>query len=93
MGMAHDTEQIAIFRVARVWKGEVGQRFEMRALETTTVCWGFSPELLKVGTELLVYATKHPILGYATSICYGHHRWVEGTSEVLDLGPGSAPSV
>jgi len=39
--LGRDTKKIAVFHVSRVWKGEVGETFEMPALEETTACWGF----------------------------------------------------
>ena len=49
------TEKIAVFRVTRVWKGEVGRTFEMPAMLEEADCWGFAaPEFIKPGAELLV---------------------------------------
>src|SRR5438309_2337916 len=52
-GEAGDTGKVAVFRVSRVWKGEVGQTFEMPAVVESGGCWGFAPEFLKVGAELI----------------------------------------
>src|SRR5689334_24555289 len=52
--LVRDTKKIVVFRVSRVWKGEVGQIFEMPTIEETTACFGFWPWLLKVGNDLLV---------------------------------------
>src|SRR5882757_7107059 len=35
-----------VFRVDRVWKGEVGQTFEMPGYEETSACIGFWPDFL-----------------------------------------------
>ena len=52
-------ERTVVFRVSRVWKGQVGRTFEMRALETTgSLCAGFWKALLVVGNELVVYASR-----------------------------------
>ena len=67
-----DTRKIAVFRVIRVWKGEVGEMFEMPAVRETSACIGFWPAYLNVGSELIVYANK---MGseYYTRIC-GYHK-------------------
>jgi len=59
-GLVHNTGKTAVFQVYRVWKGEVGEAFEMAAVEETTLCWGFWPKLLREGTDLLVYASFFP---------------------------------
>jgi len=46
------------FRVSRVWKGEVPNRFEMPAVQQTGSCLGFNKRLLKSGNALLVYARR-----------------------------------
>jgi hypothetical protein len=89
--MAHDTRKIAVFRVSRVWKGEVGETFEMPALEETSACVGFWPSLLKIGNDLLVYASRmqgHP--GYLTNIC-SRTALAIGAKDFAELGPGEEP--
>jgi len=39
-------------------KGDVAKNFEMHAIEEAGGCWGFPPEFLKAGAELLVYASQ-----------------------------------
>jgi len=46
------------FRVSRVWKGQVPNRFEMPAVQQTGTCLGFYRRLLKPGNALLVYARR-----------------------------------
>jgi hypothetical protein len=46
-GFARDTKKTVVFRVSRVWKGEVGETFEMPAVEETSACVGFWPSILK----------------------------------------------
>jgi hypothetical protein len=65
-----NTKGIVVFRVTRVWKGDVAPSFEMPAAEETAMCWGFWPDDLKVGNELLVYAVRDPgTHEYYTNIC------------------------
>ena len=48
---------IAVFEVSRVWKGKVGETFEMPALNENYGCVGF-PMKLTIGSELLVFAHR-----------------------------------
>ena len=93
-GWVRDTKKVAVFRVTRVWKGDVGETFEMPAVEEVAACMGFWPPYLKVGSDLLVYARR---IGseYYTGIC-GSHKLARESSEkdAKDfevLGPGEAP--
>jgi len=91
-GWGRDTKKIAVFRVSRVWKGEVGQSFEMPAVQETSVCFGFWPPFLKVGNDLLIYAS-HSIFSeseYYTSIC-GFHKPASAAKDLEELGPGQEP--
>lgn len=52
-------DRTVIFRVSRVWKGQVGPTFEMPALQTGGErCDAFWEGLLVVGNELVVYASR-----------------------------------
>src|SRR3569833_3119852 len=62
--------KIAVFRVSRVWKGDLGATVEMLGFEETTACVGFWPSYLKVETDLLVYAIGKDV--YGTDICGNH---------------------
>jgi hypothetical protein len=92
-GWVRDTKRVAIFRVSRVWKGDVGETFEMPAVEETATCNGFWPPYLKVGLDLLVYARR---IGsaYYTGIC-GSHKLAKDRkgsgSDFEELGPGVEP--
>ena len=93
-GLVRDTEKVAVFRVSRVWKGDVGETFEMPAVEETAACIGFWPPYLKVGSDLLVYANRRGS-EYYTSIC-GFHKLTkdpnDNAAKDFDaLGPGVAP--
>jgi hypothetical protein len=93
-GCVRDTQKLAVFRVSRVWKGEVGETFEMPAVEETSACTGFWPKYLKVGSDLLVYARRFGSQ-YYTSIC-GSHKLARDANnkDAKDfevLGPGEVP--
>jgi len=89
-----DTKKVAVFRVSRVWKGDVGETFEMPAVEETTACLGFWPDYLKVGADLLVYARR---IGseYYTGICGSHKPATNANNkdakDLEVLGPGAVP--
>jgi hypothetical protein len=90
----HDTQKIAVFRVSRVWKGEVGHTFEMPAIEETSGCTGFWPDQLKIGNDLLVYAYGKPGEadggGFITTIC--SRTWFANKTKDFDeLGAGHEP--
>ena len=83
-----DTGRIAVFRVSRVWKGKVGDIFEMPADEATAACWGFSS--LTIGDELLVYARQLGGTHFASNFC--HTRRVKFASkDLVELGLGEEP--
>jgi hypothetical protein len=85
-----DTNKIAVFRVSRVWKGEVGPAFEMPAFEETSACIGFWPDFLKVGADLLVYAGR--FFGtYVTSVCSRTAFARNAKDDFEQLGPGEEP--
>ncbi len=53
-------DRIVIFRVSRVWKGQVGRTFEMPAIETTGgLCTAFWEGQLGLGNELVVFASRN----------------------------------
>jgi hypothetical protein len=86
-----DTGKIAVFRVTRVWTGEVGETFEMPAVAETAACWGFWPSFLKVGNDLLVYASRFPGgAEYSTNVCT-RTAVAKDTKDFDELGPGAEP--
>lgn len=50
-------ERMVIFDVRRVWKGRVRRQFEMPAVQGDW-CGAFKPSLLKIGNDLVVYASR-----------------------------------
>ena len=84
--------RVVVFRVGRVWKGDVGETFQMPAIENPGgVCIGFRPGLLKVGNELLVYASRvkrGPEFVYMTSI--DSAILAKDSRDFSELGPGRA---
>ena len=90
-----DTKKIAVFHVARVWKGDVGATFEMPAVEETSACVGFWPNLLHVGADLIVYARKQGS-DYYTYVC-GENKAAKDSNgkeakDLAELGRGREPS-
>jgi hypothetical protein len=86
-------KRIAVFRVTRIWKGDVGQTFEMPAIEKSGgTCGGFSKGLLVVGNELLVYAyRRNGTDEYFTDIC-SHTSLLVQTKDLQELGSGRVPA-
>jgi hypothetical protein len=92
-----DTGRIAIFHVSRVWKGDVGATFEMPAHEEAAACWGFWPNLLKAGNDLLVYAYLVPgetesggTFMFETNIC-SRTAPTRANEDLKALGAGYEP--
>jgi len=88
-GFVRDTRKTAVFRVTRVWKGQVASTFEMPAVEETSACIGFGPSYLKVGSDLLVYGKRRGEY-YFTWIC-GFHKPALGAKDFDQLGAGREP--
>lgn len=89
---SQNTKGMVVFRVTRVWKGDVTPSFEMPAVEETAVCWGFWPPLLKVGNELLVYAVRDTRTHeYYTNICNRTTLAKFRSKDFDELGPGQEP--
>ena len=91
VGFAHDTGKVVVFKVTRVWKGHVGETFEMPGIEETSACIGFWPDFLKIGQDLLVYATHFGRSDYLTSICGNHKPAKDSEKDFTELGPGNEP--
>jgi hypothetical protein len=90
-GFARDTKKTVVFKVSRVWKGNVGQTFEMPGIEETSACIGFWPDYLKVGADLLVYASRPGGSEYITAICGDHKLAKDAEKDFRTLGPGKEP--
>ncbi|MGA3204862.1 MAG: hypothetical protein ABSF12_20405 [Bryobacteraceae bacterium] len=91
--MGDNFKGIVVFRVSRVWKGDVGPIFEMPALEETSMCVGFWPTHLKVGNDLLVYAVRNPgENAYYTNICTRTALAKDAKEDFDQLGRGGEPS-
>lgn len=97
LGYGFDTQKDALFRVTRVWKGELGSTFVMPAIKETSACWGFWPEMLKVNNDLLVYAHRMPggddgTFIFVTSIC--SRTWLaKENKDFAELGIGHQPGI
>ena len=81
-----------VFRVNRVWKGEIGETFEMPAIENPGgITIGFSRGLLVVGNDLLVYAYRiRGTADYTTDICT-RTTLASDADDFRELGRGTAP--
>ena len=83
-------DRIVIFDVSRVWKGRVTKRFEMLAIETP--CIGFVPRSLRVGNELLVFASRRKKMYLQPpNVYFSQHcgtREVKAVSDLRVLGDG-----
>ena len=88
--MGIDTGKVATFRVARVWKGEVGPVFEMPAVVAGGDCWGFSDRLLKVASDLIVYAVRIEGM-YYTTLCSRTQFVKFATKDLEELVVGELP--
>jgi hypothetical protein len=84
------TPTMAVFRVGRVWKGDVAPTFEMPAIPEGGECWGFAPDFLKVGAELLVYAFRSEG-EYFTCVCCRTRFVKYAATDFQELGPGEEP--
>lgn len=81
----------AIFRVERVWKGDVGGNFEIEWRVENGDCNGFRREALRIGADLLVFAKRGSGGVYRTNICYPTKPVTEAAEELRALGPGEPP--
>ena len=91
ISLGRDTKKTVVFKVTRIWKGQVGQTLEMPGIEETSACIGFLPSFLKVGEDLLVYASRFGGSEYMTSICGNHKRAKDAENDFKALGPGKEP--
>jgi hypothetical protein len=85
-------KRIAVFRVNRVWKGDVGEAVEMLAIEDSGgLCRRFPKGSLAVGNELLVYASRQADShDYITNICSRTSLAIQ-TKDFHELGRGRVP--
>jgi hypothetical protein len=83
----------AIFRVSRIWKGNVGSQFRVEWRQGDHGdCNGFWSSHLKVGTELLVFAKRGNDGIYRTSICYPTAPVPAALVDIAKLGQSKRPS-
>jgi hypothetical protein len=83
-----------IFRVDRVWKGDIGETFEMVDFPAAG-CLGFLDKWLRIDNDLLVFAWRlhrYPNDGeYFTSICTKTGMWSDASDTLKKLGQGRFP--
>jgi hypothetical protein len=83
--------RIAVFKVSRVWKGDVHETLEMPAIEEGAACFGFAPRLIRGWNDLLVYATQiEPDSDYIITSC-SRTALASETTDFKQLGPGRKP--
>jgi hypothetical protein len=84
-----------VFRVDRVWKGNIGPTFNMPDFRETSACLGFLSDYLQVGNDLLVYAARIPPdskgAEFYTSICTRTKLSASASEDFKKLGRGKAP--
>ena len=85
------TAQFAIFRVDEQWKGDLGTTIRFAWQEERGDCWGFWPQLLKVGNKLLVFGTRDSCGYYQTNICLPTKLLSEAKEDLKQPGPGQLP--
>ena len=68
-----------------------GVVIEMPGIEETAACIGFWPSILKIGEDLLVYASRFGGSEYLTSICGNHKPAKDAQKDFRGLGPGKHP--
>jgi hypothetical protein len=51
---------IVQFAVSTVWKGRAARQLTMHTELEQAACWGFWPDLVRVGNDLLVFAVERP---------------------------------
>jgi hypothetical protein len=84
--------RIALFRVDEQWKGNLAKEVEVEWREGNHGdCDGFWPQFLKVGSHLLVFATRGTPGIYHTSICLPTKFVDKAGAEIKELGPGNPP--
>jgi hypothetical protein len=84
-----------VFRVDRVWKGNVGRTFEMPEFIQGVACLGFHGPIVKVRNDLLVYAWRlHRSADDEdnfTSICTRTNLSSNAGEDFKKLGKGKPP--
>jgi hypothetical protein len=84
-------DRIVVFRVSRVFNGDPPETFEMPAIEAGAACFGFHAPTLRIGNELLVYASSFGSTGPADlSVKCATKLWSE-TKNIRKLGRGRKP--
>jgi hypothetical protein len=89
-----DVDRTVVFRVSRVWKGQVGLTFEMLAIETGgTLCNAFWNGVLVLGNELVVYAWRDRFFDGKYVPLRQKSVPVSSSKDINQLGPGHKPKL
>ena len=84
-------DRTVVFRVSRVFNGVTKETFEMLAIESGAACFGFYPGMLKVGNELLVYASRFGSPGPADLSVKCATKLFSEAKNIRTLGRGRKP--
>jgi|GEM_PF-6903264 len=80
---------MAVFLVNEEWKGKLGKRVEVEWRRGDRGdCSGFWPDDLKIGNELIVFATRGRFHVYRTNICSLTTLATDAQGVLRALGPG-----
>ena len=83
--------RVAVFKVTRVWKGDVREKIEVR-VAGDPFCQSFPKKLMMVGNELLVYANKRSGTSEYFSTMCSRTALAKGATDLRELGEGRTPS-
>jgi hypothetical protein len=86
-------DRTVVFRVSRVWKGRVGPKFEMPAVETGgSLCNAFWEGVLAKGNELVVYASRDRFFFKGQYLPIRQKSVpISNAKDIDQLGPGHKP--
>ncbi len=80
---------VAVFRVHEEWEGNLGNKVKVEWRRGDRGdCYGFWPDDLKVGNDLLVFARRGHDGVYRTSICLPTMLASTAQGVLRELGPG-----
>jgi hypothetical protein len=83
----------AVFEVTRVWKGDVGQRFDVEWRRGDGGdCNGFWTDQLKIGAELIVFAKRGKDGVFRTNLCSPTGPVSNAATVIKELGAGRVPT-
>ena len=87
----HIIGRMVIFRVNRVWKGPVTKEFETVGWVGDS-CEAYYPGVLKIGSELLVFAHRFPPYREYFPVACNTEPVRDAAKDIQELGPGNQPN-